>query len=382
MIDRFDAPDTTCVQDVISDVPCPAVAPIYMSTVYDIGLTDHAVHYPRSLNTPTQCLVAQKLAHLEHADACILLGSGSAAIATVLMSLLKPGDHLVAACEIYSGTRDFVDTELLKWGVTCTWVYAATVDAFESARQKNTRVLFIETPGNPLLTVFPLAGLADWCRGHGVVSVVDNTLATPINQTPLTSGIDIVVHSGSKYLNGHSDVVCGAICAAHTWIEAMRPTAIRMGATLSAMDAYLLNRSLKTLSLRIRQHNSNAQAVATYLAQHSEVETVYYPGLATHPQHALATQQMRGFGGVVTCQLGSQLEASLSDRLSRLHIIRHANSFGGVESVVGRPFFVSHRKISEGDRLVMGISPTMLRISVGLESVADILADLERMLAL
>lgn len=339
-----------------------------------------AYRYPRYMNIPTQAAPAEKLAALEGADAGLVLASGMAAIASSLLAVLTTGDHVVLQADLYGGTHRFLMAELTRLRIGFTLVPQADPKRLEAAVTERTRVVFVETPSNPLLRLIDLEGTAAMARRRGLVSMVDNTFASPINQRPLDLGFDLTIHSGTKYLNGHSDLNCGAVAGSKALIDAVRERAVNFGQTLNTYDCYLLERGMKTLALRMARHNENAQAVAEFLTRRSGVAAVHYPGLPEHPGHELAKRQMRGFGGMMSFELACPPEAARLF-MDRLELVLEAVSLGGIESLACFPAVTSHAKMSREDRLAIGVTDTLVRLSVGCEDAADIMADLEQAMA-
>ena len=313
--------------------------PIYTSSSFEYLDTPENV-YPRYFNTPNQKAVVQKLCELENAEDGLLFGSGMAAIITAMLSFLSSGDHVVLQKDIYGGTHHFVTAEYERFGIEYTFV-SNRADDIEQAVQKNTSVIYIETPSNPLLLITDIAATAQIAKANNALSIIDNTFATPINQNPLDLGIDIVTHSGTKYLGGHSDLCCGAVLTRKDLAAKISATAANLGGSMNAMTCYLLERSLKTLSIRVDKHNRNARMIAEYLAKDPRIPQVYYPGLENHPGHAVAKNQMTGFGGMLSFELdGRQPERFLKN----LRVITPALSLGGVETIICSPATTSHQK--------------------------------------
>ena len=346
--------------------------PIFTSSAIEY-LDDSEVRYPRYFNTLNSLVVAQKIAALENAEAALVTSSGMSAISTVILGLLRPGDHAIMLEGLYGGTHAMIASEFRRFGIRWTFVPADPA-AIEAAVEADTRMLFIESPTNPLLTVLDLDAVAGIARRRGLWSVIDGTFATPILQNPVENGFDLVVHSGTKYLGGHSDLCCGAIAGSAELIERLRQHALMHGGNLNAQDCYLLERSLKTLDLRVRQQSHNALAVARALQQETRIARVYYPGLPTHPQHSIASRQMQDYGGMLSFDLDSTLDPLIY--LRSLRMIRCAVSLGGVETTICQPVATSHQKMEVAERERLGISPALLRLSVGIEDPEDIIADL------
>jgi cystathionine beta-lyase len=346
--------------------------PVFTSSAIEY-LDDSEVRYPRYFNTHNNLVVAEKIAALENAEAALVTSSGMAAISIILYGLLKPGDHVVFLEGLYGGTHSMICSEFSRLGIEFSFV-AADPAAMEAAVQTNSRMLFIESPTNPLLTVLDLAAVADVAKRHELLAAIDGTFASPILQNPLDHGFDIVMHSGTKYLGGHSDLCCGAIVASSALIENLRHHALMHGGSLNAQDCALLERSLKTLELRVQRQSDNALVVAKALSQQASVARVNYPGLETHPGHAIAKRQMSGFGGMLSFELAESIEPLAY--LRRLQMVPCAVSLGGVETTICQPVATSHQKIGEAERERLGIRPGLLRLSVGIEDAEDIVADL------
>jgi len=346
--------------------------PIFHSSAIEY-LDDSEVRYPRYFNTHNNRVVAEKIAALENAEAALVTSSGMAAISIILYGLLKRGDHVVFLEGLYGGTHSMICIEFSRLGIEYSFV-AADPAAFEAAVKPNTRMLFIESPTNPLLTVLDLAAVAGVAKRHDLLAVIDGTFASPILQNPLDHGFDIVMHSGTKYLNGHSDLCCGAIVASAALIEKLRHHGLMHGGSLNAQDCALLERSLKTLELRVQRQSDNALLVARALSQQAGVARVNYPGLEQHPGHAIAARQMRGFGGMMSFELADHIDPL--GYLRRLKMVPCAISLGGVETTICQPVATSHQKVSAAEREQLGIRPALLRLSVGIEAAEDIIDDL------
>lgn len=349
--------------------------PIFTSSSFEyLDLAENV--YPRYNNTPNQKAVIEKLCVLEHAEDGLVLSSGMAAISTAIFSLLGQGDHIVLQKDIYGGTHHFATAEFDRFGIAYDFVSNQMADMQKAVRD-NTRVIYIETPSNPLLLITDIRAVAEFAKSKQILTVMDNTFATPINQNPLDLGIDIVVHSGTKYIGGHGDICCGAVVASKKLIAVMKSTAASLGGSLNATTCYLIERSLKTLGLRVQRHNKNAMIVANYLQEHPLVKRVYHPGLESHPGYEIARKQMSAFGGMVSFEL-DQKKMTARTFLKNLKMIRPALSLGGVETIVCAPVATSHASLTDGERADLGITEGLLRLSVGIEDSEDILADLEQ----
>jgi cysteine-S-conjugate beta-lyase len=352
-----------------------ACSPVFTSTAYAFPNATNENVYPRYFNTPNQRVVAEKVAALEHGESALVFGSGMAAISTLLFAHLKPGDHAVFQNDLYGGTVLLVQ-ELMRFGVAVS--FARTAGEFSACLRSETKVLYLETPSNPLLGIVDLRAIAALGRSHSVLSVADNTFATPINQNPILFGIDAVVHSGTKYLNGHSDLNAGLIVSSAEVIQRIAQYAVNHGGMLDAQGCYLLERGMKTLAVRVRQHNENAIRLAQFLCGHHAVAVVNYPGLPGHPDHALAARQMRGFGGMLSFELRDP--ARVDAMLAAFRLMTRALSLGGVESLVCIPSRTSHRKLTTEERERAGIRDGLVRISVGIEDIEDLQEDLAQAL--
>jgi cystathionine beta-lyase len=348
-----------------------ACSPVFASTACAFPNPTNENFYPRYFNTPNQRVVEEKIAALEHGEAAVVFGSGMAAISTLLFAHLKSGDHAIFQTDLYGGTVLLVQ-ELRKWDVDVS--FARNAQEFRACITPRTRLLYCESPSNPLLGVVDLAAIGELGRSGGALSVVDNTFATPINQNPLLLGIDVVIHSATKYLNGHSDLNAGLAVGSAKTIQRVRECAVNHGGMLDAQGCSSLERGMKTLAVRIRQHNENAARLANFLRQHRSVASVNYPGLPDHLGHDLASRQMRGFGGMLSFELRNPSQAEAV--LSAFRLIMPALSLGGVESLVCIPSRTSHRKLSPEERHRAGITDGLLRLSVGIEDVDDLEADL------
>lgn len=335
--------------------------------------------YPRYFNTPNQRAVSEKLSALENTESGMLLSSGMAAVSTVVFALASSGDHVVMQRDIYGGTHHFATAEFERFGIEFTFV-GSELREFEKAIRKNTRLIYIETPSNPLLRITDIAAVAGLAKSRKIFTAIDNTFASPVNQNPHPLGIDIVIHSGTKYLGGHSDICCGAVLTTREIRDRLKATAVNFGGSLNALTCYLLERSLKTLGIRVETQNRNALALARQLQQHPRVTRVYYPGLESHPGHEIARKQMRGFGGMLAFELDEkQIQP---ERFARgLKLISPALSLGGVETIICAPAATSHVKVSAENRRQMGISDGLFRLSVGIEDTDDLMADIGQALS-
>ncbi len=372
-------PATVCVHSGTSvDERTGGVnSPIFTSTAYAVPNPTNQNIYPRYFNVVNQRVVAQKLAALEKGEDAIVFGSGMAAISTLLLAHLNPGEHVIFQADLYGGTHHLISAELERFGIEIS--HARTPAEFRSAIRPNTRVIYVESPSNPLLRCVDLAAVAKVSREHRLVSMIDNTFASPINQNPLALGIDAVVHSATKYLNGHSDVNAGAVISTRKIVAKVTACAVNLGGTLDSHACYQLERGLKTLAIRVRQHNENAGKLARFLEKHKAVARVNYPGLASHPDYKVARRQMRGFGGMLSFEI--RRARGVERILKKFRLVTPALSLGGVETLITIPRLTSHRSLTAGERKAAGISDGLMRVSVGIEDIADIIQDFDQALA-
>lgn len=352
-------------------------SPVFVSTAFSYPNPANENVYPRYFNVPNQKVIADKVAALEQGEEALVFGSGMAAISTLLFAWLKPSDHALFQADLYGGTYHFVASELRAFGIEVQ--FAATVQELKASVRPNTRLVYVESPSNPLLRCLDLAAVAAIAREGRLLSIIDNTFATPINQTPIELGIDVVMHSGTKYLNGHSDVNAGVVIASKAVIDRLREYAVNHGGMLDAHACSQLERGLKTLALRVREHNHNAAQLAAFLQEHPAVARVNYPGLADHPDHEVARRQMRGFGGMLSFEMRNP--SRLDAMFERFGVATPALSLGGVETLVCIPSRTSHRTMSVAERRAAGISDGLVRVSVGIEDIGDLIADFEQALA-
>lgn len=358
------------------------VKPIHLSTTYarlDVEVMTAGFEYSRTLN-PTRKALEEKLAALENAKYGLAFASGLAAEVTIIHSFLKSGDHIVAFDDLYGGTKRLFNNIFANCGIEVTYTDATVVTNIELAVKTNTKLVWLETPTNPLLKLCDIKAISEITKKHNLILVVDNTFLSPFFQNPLDSGADIVVHSSTKYLGGHSDVVGGSVMLSDdTLHEKLKEKQNAIGAVPSPFDCYLTMRGIKTLALRMERHNQNAILIAGFLESHKKVNKVIYPGLKSHPQHELAILQATGFGGIISFEIeGSQNDAK--SFLQKFKIFSLAESLGGVESLIELPSLMTHSSISQADREKIGISDTLIRMSVGIEDVKDLIKDLSQAL--
>jgi len=351
-------------------------SPIYTSTSFEF-IDQPDTIYPRYLNTPNEKAVAEKIASLENVESALVFSSGMAAISTVLFTFLGKGDHAVFQKGLYGGTSHFLEREFDRFGIACTMAKSQQAGDLESCIQENTRLIYIETPSNPLLSITDIQAVADMAKKRGLISVIDNTFASPVNQQPAALGVDLVVHSATKYMGGHSDILAGAVAGSDELMKEVYQTGLNFGGSLNAMTLYLLERSLKTIHLRVERINNNAMKLARFLETHTAVKQVNYPGLPVHPGHKVAAKQMKGFGGMLSFEVNGQDGLSFQKRLK---LIKPSMSLGGLESISSSPAHTSHRHLGPEGRKEEGIPEELIRLSVGIEDVEDLKADLEQAL--
>jgi cystathionine beta-lyase/cystathionine gamma-synthase len=368
----------------VGQEPDPAtgaiIVPIYQTSTYvqeELG-KNKGYEYARTSN-PTRSALERNLACLEGGRYAYAFASGMAAI-NALMTLMKSGDHVLASHNLYGGSFRLFERVLKDFGLTFSYANTSRLEEVESAIRPNTRVLYVETPTNPVMEITDIAAAAALAHNRGLLLAVDNTFMSPYFQRPLELGADLVLHSTTKYLNGHSDGVGGAIILNDAALaERLKFLQNAAGAILGPFDSWLVLRGVKTLAVRMRQHDANGQAIAQFLAAHPKVRKVYYPGLATHPQHELARRQMKGFGGMIAFETGSVENAKAVLRTVRLCSL--AESLGGVETLISHPATMTHASVPPEDRQRLGITDGLVRISVGIEDVEDLIADLDHSLA-
>ncbi|MAQ76835.1 MAG: cystathionine beta-lyase [Aquimarina sp.] len=354
-----------------------AISPIYLSTSYAFEDVD-IKRYPRYFNTPNQEALCKKIALLENAESSLIFGSGMAAISTALFAFLNGGDHIVLQRTIYGGTANLVNEEFEKHNIKYSYVDSQEPEGFLDKIKDNTKVIYIETPSNPLLTITDIKAIADLAKAKGIITMIDNTFASPVNQNPIDLGIDIVLHSATKYLGGHSDILAGVVISSEDKINTVFQMAKNLGGNLSDYTVWLLERSLKTMGLRVKAQNENAQVLAEYLYANNKVAKVYYPGLTSHPEHELAKAQMNGFGGMLSFELIEGLNADEFQK--KLQLIKSSMSLAGVESTILSPSKTSHGLLTPEERAKQGIKDGLLRFSVGIEEPEDLIADIEQAL--
>jgi cystathionine beta-lyase len=351
------------------------ISPLYPSITYDFTKSDV---YPRYFNSPNQIGVAKKISDLENAELSLLFGSGLGAISSSMFSFLKKDDHVILQDSLYGGTINFVNTEFNKFGIEYSYVDINDAEKLNSSVKKNSKIIYIESPSNPLLNITNLIEISDFAKSHSLISMIDNTFASPINQNPLDFGIDLVIHSATKYLGGHSDILAGSVSGKSSYVDKIKNSGLNFGANISEYTAWLLERSIKTLSLRVNSQNNNALQIAKFLTNNNKVDKVYYPGLRNHKNHDIAKKQMFGFGGMLSFELKANIDPIKF--VQDLRIIKPTMSLAGVESTITSPALSSHKKMDPEIRRGLGISDNLLRFSVGIENSEDLVLDLDKSL--
>ena len=368
---------TKCVHsgNIVDDKFHGSISPIYPATTYDYRKTDT---YPRYFNTPNQLALSRKISDLESAEDSILFGSGLGAVSSTMFSFLKSGDHVILHDSIYGGTINLVNTEFKKFNIDFSYIDINDVELLKSTIKKNTRIIYFETPTNPLLQIVDISLISSVAKENNIISIIDNTFASPINQNPINFGIDLVIHSATKYLGGHSDILAGTVSGTKEHIEKIKKSGINYGANLSDYTVWLLERSIKTLSVRVNAQNQNALDLAKFLDENPQIKKVYYPGLKNHLSHEIASKQMNGFGGMMSFEVTDKINSE--DFVSDLKIISPTMSLAGVESSITSPSKTSHKKVDPQIRKKLGISDNLLRFSVGIEDIEDLMLDLDKSL--
>jgi cystathionine beta-lyase/cystathionine gamma-synthase len=360
----------------------PLATPIYQTSTFEVTDNDeqlratHTDHFYTRYGNPTNSVAEKRIAELEGTEAALTFASGMGAVTTTIMALLKGGDHVVAQRDIYGGVSKFLSQWLPKMGIETTFVDTSEYDQHERAIRPNTELLYLESPTNPTLRVVDFEKVATLAKQHQLLSMIDATFGTPINQRPAEFGIDLVMHSGTKYLGGHTDLICGVVSGRRERMERIWETRTTLGNCMDPHASWMLVRGLKTLALRVARQNESAQRVAEFLSEHAKVRKVHYPFLASHPQFALARAQMSGGGGMVSFEVeGTGEDARRVSEAMRLFTL--APSLGGVESLVSIPVLTSHAMIPAEARAKMGVTEQLIRLSVGIENADDLIADLE-----
>ncbi len=355
-----------------------AISPMFLSSSYEFLDVD-IKRYPRYFNTPNQEFLAKKIAALEHTESALIFGSGMAAISTMFLAFLKQGDHLVVQNTLYGGTVNFIKEEFPKYGIDYTFTNGYKIEDFEAAIQPNTKLIHIETPSNPLMTITDLKGIAELGKSKSILTSIDNTFASPVNQNPIDFGIDMVMHSATKYMGGHSDICAGAVASSNKHIERIWNVGKNLGGSLSDMTVWMLERSMKTMGLRVKAQTENALKMAKWLDDHPKISKVYYPGLESHPEYDLVKSQMKGFGAMLSFELVDGLDSYKFQK--ELQLIKSSMSLAGIESTVISPHLTSHALLTQEERDKVGISDQLIRFSVGIEEAEDLMNDIENAIA-
>jgi len=355
--------------------------PIFQSAMFEYsGETSyHDLKYIRLNNTPNHAALHQKLAALENAEAALVTASGMAAISTTLLTVLSSGDHLLAQDCLYGGTHDFLTKDFAAFGISFDFIDGDDPDSWKTKLRPDTRAIFVETMTNPLLQVADLMAVVEFAKAHGLVSLIDNTFGSPINFRPIERGFDLSLHSCTKYLNGHSDIVAGAVIGRADLIEKITHKLNHLGGSLDPHACFLLHRGMKTLAVRMKYQNKSALEIARFLENHQAVEKVNYPGLESHPQHRRASELFDGYSGMLSFELKGGVEAA-ERFMENVTLPVIAPSLGGIETLLTRPVTTSHAGLSPEDRLNLGISDSLIRVSIGIESTEDIIEDFRQAL--
>ena len=352
-----------------------AISPLYMSSSYAYENVD-IKRYPRYFNTPNQEALGKKIAALEHCEAGMIFGSGMAAMSTALLTFLRSGDHVVVQKTIYGGAYNFMVEEFPKYNIEFDFTEGFSEADFASKIKPNTIVIYLETPSNPLMLITDLEMISKLAKKHQLVSMIDNTFASPINQNPSDFGIDIIIHSATKYMGGHSDICAGTVAASKEHMDKIWNLGKNFGGSLSDYTVWLLERSIKTMGIRVKAQNRNAKKMAKWLDDHPLVSKVYYPGLKSHPDYKIARRQMYGFTGMLSFELVPSIDPQAF--MEKLLMIKQSMSLAGVESTILSPAKTSHALLSAEERKRQGIAEGLLRFSVGIEDKHDLIADLEQ----
>ena len=379
MEDKIKGINTICthVGEIHDEQFGGAVSPIYPSTSYEY-IDAEVSRYPRYSNTPNQEYLCKKIAALEETESAMILGSGMAAISTTLLSLLDSGDHIVFQKDIYGGTRNLAEAQFDRYGIEYSFTEGLEVSDFEKEIKENTKIIYIESPSNPILKIVDIKAVAELTKSRDLLSIIDNTFATPVIQKPATMGVDIILHSATKYFGGHSDICAGAVATSESLKETIWSMSKNLGGSLSDYTVWLLERSMKTLAIRVKAQQENAMKLSKYLYDHSLTKIVYYPGLSTHNNHDLAKRQMNGFGAMMSFEFDESIHVNTF--LKSLKLIKPSMSLAGVESTMLVPAETSHHLLKEEDRVEQGITNNLIRFSVGIEDTEDLIEDIEQAL--
>tara|TARA_B100000131_G_scaffold180556_1_gene174271 strand:- start:656 stop:1810 length:1155 start_codon:yes stop_codon:yes gene_type:complete len=379
MEDKIKGINTICthVGEIHDEQFGGAVSPIYPSTSYEY-IDAEVSRYPRYSNTPNQEYLCKKIAALEETETAMILGSGMAAISTTLLSLLDSGDHIVFQKDIYGGTRNLAEAQFDRYGIEYSFTEGLEVSDFEKEIKENTKIIYIESPSNPILKIVDIKAVSELAKSRDLLSIIDNTFATPVIQKPATMGVDIILHSATKYFGGHSDICAGAVATSESLKETIWSMSKNLGGSLSDYTVWLLERSMKTLAIRVKAQQENAMKLSKYLYDHSLTKIVYYPGLSTHNNHDLAKRQMNGFGAMMSFEFDESIHVNTF--LKSLKLIKPSMSLAGVESTMLVPAETSHHLLKEEDRVEQGITNNLIRFSVGIEDTEDLIEDIEQAL--
>ena len=353
------------------------VSPLFMSTTYPWygGEDAEKKPYPRYFNTPNQEFLSKKIAALENGEKALIFSSGMAAISTSIMANVKSGDHIIFQEDLYGGTRNFIKTEFGKYGIEYSFTKGLDSNHFSDEIKDNTVGIYIESPSNPLLKIVDLKAISSIANQKSIWTMIDNTFASPVNQNPINHGIDIVIHSATKYLGGHSDISAGAVISTDSKIEKILDSAKNFGGNLSDYTVWLLERSMKTLHIRVKEQTRNAKLLAKMLNENDNIITVYYPGLSSHPSHDIAKSQMNDFGAMMSFDLKENVDVYTF--LKSLEIIKPGMSLAGIETTVNFPIKTSHGLLTQKERDNQGIGDKLIRLSVGIEDYQDLYDDLD-----
>ena len=370
-------PETLCVHEGQIEDPLynGAISPLYMSTAYSYKKGDM---YPRYFNTPNQVGLSKKISSLENAEETLVFGSGMAAISTSLLSFLSSGDHVIFQPDLYGGTRNFATEHLNTYGIEYSFSKSVDLKDFESQIKDNTKVIYVESPSNPLMKVVDLKGISELAKDNNITTMIDNTFASPVNQNPIPLGIDIVIHSATKYLGGHSDILAGSVSSSKKNMESVFSVGKSLGGNLSDYTVWLLERSLKTLFVRVAKQNKNANELAHHLQNHDCINKVFYPGLENSIYYNLAKNQMNDYTGMLSFEINKRISREIFE--SNLKLIQPAISLAGVESTINVPYLTSHKWLPKEEKIKQGISENLVRFSVGIEDVSDLKRDLDQAL--
>ena len=370
---------TRCVHDgEIKDTMYQGiVSPLFMSTTYPwFGGDAEKKPYPRYFNTPNQEFLSKKIASLENGEKALIFTSGMAAISTSIMANVKSGDHVIFQEDLYGGTRNFIKTEFDKYGIEYSFTKGLEYEDFTNEIRDNTVGIYVESPSNPLLKIVDLKSISSVAKENSIWTMIDNTFASPVNQNPIDHGIDIVIHSATKYLGGHSDISAGAVVSTEKNINLILNSAKNFGGNLSDYTVWLLERSMKTLFIRVREQTNNAKLLAKMLEENSNISRVYYPGLESHPSYLIAKNQMKDFGAMMSFDLNENID--VYKFLNNLKVVKPGMSLAGIETTVNFPMKTSHGLLTQDERDNQGIGNKLIRLSVGIESYKDLFNDLDQ----